>query len=451
GEESEAGPLPPVPVAEWFFATHPKAPAHFDMTMSFTLAPGADPAALRTAVGALLDRHGMLRAVYAQEAGQDRWTGRILPELSPDAVLTVHDLTAAPDQEAAWNTLLTEVQSGFRLDTGPLFRVLYGERGAGQAPWLSLVAHHLVIDGVSWRILLDDLEAAYAQAAAGAGPVTPRERTSSVRQWAELLARHVAEGGFDDQLDHWREAGEAAAAPLPVDHPGAPNTGAELTGTATTLSAEHTHALLNLAPGHYRTQINDILLAALARVLADWTGRPRTAVALESHGREDLFDTVDLSGTVGWFTAIHPVALEAPAAPGWPAAIRAVKRHLRTVPDHGVGYGALRHLSAPDSPARTLLDTPAPQLSFNYLGRLDLTTDTPGSGLLRTELDLPGRDYALTETRPHLIDIAAMVQQGHLTTTWTYSQAQYDTPTLTHLSTAYSRALEEIATACLEK
>lgn len=116
-----------------------------------------------------------------------------------------------------------------------------------------------------------------------------------------------------------------------------------------------------------------------------------------------------------------------------------------------MGYGALRHLSAPDSPARTLLDTPAPQLSFNYLGRLDLTTDTPGSGLLRTELDLPGRDYALTETRPHLIDIAAMVQQGHLTTTWTYSQAQYDTPTLTHLSTAYSRALEEIATACLEK
>ncbi|NEC96087.1 amino acid adenylation domain-containing protein, partial [Streptomyces albidoflavus] len=451
GEESEAGPLPPVPVAEWFFATHPKAPAHFDMTMSFTLAPGADPAALRTAVGALLDRHGMLRAVYAQEAGQDRWTGRILPELSPDAVLTVHDLTTAPDQEAAWNTLLTEVQSGFRLDTGPLFRVLYGERGTGQAPWLSLVAHHLVIDGVSWRILLDDLEAAYAQAAAVAGPVTPRERTSSVRQWAELLARHVAEGGFDDQLDHWREAGEAAAAPLPVDHPGAPNTGAELTGTATTLSAEHTHALLNLAPGHYRTQINDILLAALARVLADWTGRPRTAVALESHGREDLFDTVDLSGTVGWFTAIHPVALEAPATPGWPAAIRAVKRHLRTVPDHGVGYGALRHLSAPDSPARTLLDTPAPQLSFNYLGRLDLTTDTPGSGLLRTELDLPGRDYALTETRPHLIDIAAMVQQGHLTTTWTYSQAQYDTPTLTHLSTAYTRALEEIATACLGK
>ncbi|OWA08457.1 non-ribosomal peptide synthetase [Streptomyces sp. CS227] len=451
GEESEAGPLPPVPVAEWFFATHPKAPAHFGMTMSFTLAPGADPAALRTAVGTLLDRHGMLRAVYTQETGQDRWTGRILPELSPDAVLTVHDLTAAPDQEAAWNTLLTEVQSGFRLDTGPLFRVLYGERGAGQAPWLSLVAHHLVIDGVSWRILLDDLEAAYAQAAAGAGPVTPRERTSSVRQWAELLARHVAEGGFDDQLDHWREAGEAAAAPLPVDHPGAPNTGAELTGTATTLSAEHTHALLNLAPGHYRTQINDILLAALARVLADWTGRPRTAVALESHGREDLFDTVDLSGTVGWFTAIHPVALEAPAATGWPATIRALKRHLRTVPDHGVGYGALRHLSAPDSPARALLDTPTPQLSFNYLGRLDLTTDTPGSGLLRTELDLPGRDYALTETRPHLIDIAAVVQQGRLTTTWSYSQAQYDTPTLTRLSTAYSRALEEIATACLEK
>ncbi|MGW9617937.1 amino acid adenylation domain-containing protein, partial [Streptomyces diastaticus] len=449
GEESEAGPLPPVPVAEWFFATHPEAPAHFDMTMSFTLAPGTDPAALRLAVGALLARHGMLRAVYAQEPGTGRWTGRVLAELSPEAVLTVHNLTTAPDQEAAWEALLTDAQSGFRLDSGPLFRVLYGERGASSQPWLSLVAHHLVVDGVSWRILLDDLEAAYAQAASGSGPVAPRERTSSVRQWAELLARHVAEGGFDDQLDHWREANEAASDPLPVDHPGAPNTGAELTGTATTLSAEHTHALLNLAPGHYRTQINDLLLAALARVLADWTGRPRTAVALESHGREDLFDTVDLSGTVGWFTAIHPVVLAAPAATDWPTTVRAVKRHLRTVPDHGVGYGALRHLSAPDSPARALLDGPAPQLSFNYLGRFDLAAGTPDSGLIHAELDIAGRDFALGETRPHLIDVAAVVQHGRLTTTWSYSHAQYDAPTITRLSTAYTRALEEIATSCL--
>lgn len=234
-----------------------------------------------------------------------------------------------------------------------------------------------------------------------------------------------------------------------MDHPGAPNTGAELTGTATTLSAEHTHALLNLAPGHYRTQINDLLLAALARVLADWTGRPRTAVALESHGREDLFDTVDLSGTVGWFTAIHPVVLAAPAATDWPTTVRAVKRHLRTVPDHGVGYGALRHLSAPDSPARALLDGPGPQLSFNYLGRFDLAAGTPGSGLIHAELDIAGRDFALGETRPHLIDVAAVVQHGRLTTTWSYSHAQYDAPTITRLSTAYTRALEEIATSCL--
>ncbi|MFD5186418.1 amino acid adenylation domain-containing protein, partial [Streptomyces sp. NPDC058372] len=449
GEESEAGPLPPVPVAEWFFATHPQAPAHFDMTMSFTLAPDTDASALRGAIGALLERHGMLRAVYAPDAASGRWTGRVLPSLDPDAVLTVHDLTSAADPEAAWEALLTETQAGFRLDSGPLFRVLYGTRGASRAPWLSLVAHHLVIDGVSWRVLLDDLEAAYALAAAGAEPAVPRERTSSVRQWAELLAARVAEGGFDDQLDHWHAATEAAALPLPVDHPGAPNTGAELTGAAETLSADHTHALLNLAPGRHRTQINDILLAALARVLADWTGRPRTAIAMESHGREDLFDTIDLSGTVGWFTAIHPVVLEAPAATDWPTTIRAVKRQLRTIPDHGVGYTALRHLSAPDSPARTLLAAPAPRLSFNYLGRLDLTGSAPDTGLLRTELDLPGRDFALTETRPHLIDIAALVQNGRLTTTWSYSAAMYDTSTITTLARAYVRSLEEIAAGCL--
>ncbi|MFE3141389.1 amino acid adenylation domain-containing protein [Streptomyces scopuliridis] len=453
GEESEAGPLPPTPVAEWFFATHTTAPAHFDMTMSFELAPDAQESALRKAVAALLTRHGMLRAVFAPNAAGG-WSGRILePEhVGEEAVFTVHELAGAADPEARWDSLVRDVQAGFLLETGPLFRVLFGTRGPGRAPWLTVVAHHLVVDGVSWRILLDDLEAAYAQALAGE-PVVPRPRTSSVRQWAERLARRVADGGFDGQLDHWRSVTDPAAVPLPVDRPGAPNTGAELDAVAATLSTEQTHALLNLAPGRYRTQINDVLLAALARVLASWTGRDRTVVNLESHGREDLFEDIDLSGTVGWFTAIHPVALETTADAGWDETIRSVKRQLRAVPDHGVGYGALRALSAPDTPGRELAAEAArePRISFNYLGRFDVAGTGAagrggvGDGLLRSELHLAGRDFSLDEERPHLIDVGAVVQDGRLTVSWSYSSAMYARETVEGLSSAYARALGEIA------
>ncbi|MFF4674104.1 amino acid adenylation domain-containing protein, partial [Streptomyces sp. NPDC001279] len=451
-EDTETGELPLTPIARWFFATHPLAPAHFGMTNSFELAPGTDPSALRAAVAALVARHGALRSTYAPTGPDGRWTGHVaaVEDTDPDALFTVHDLSGTADEALArWDTVVRAAQTGFRLGDGPLLRVLYADRGPGRAPWLTLTAHHLVVDGVSWRILLDDLEAGYAQAVTGE-PVEVRPRTSSVRQWTRRLERHVAEGGFDAELEHWRAAADAvraAAGTLPVDRPDAPNTGAELDAVAVTLSAERTHALLHAAPGRYRTRIDDLLLAGLGRVLSDWTGRDDQVVALESHGREDLFEDIDLSGTVGWFTALHPVALHTPAGAGWAETVRAVKRRLRAVPHHGVGHGALRWLGE-----GLLPDAPHPQISFNYLGRFDMAGGDGGAsgdggagGLIRRELDVVGRDFDLGEARPHLIDVGALVQDGRLTVSWSYSSAQYERSTIDGLADAYARALEELA------
>ncbi|MFG3471048.1 amino acid adenylation domain-containing protein, partial [Streptomyces sp. NPDC047982] len=450
-EDTETGELPLTPIARWFFATHPVAPAHFGMTNSFELAPGTDPSALRAAVTALPARHGALRSTYAPTGADGRWTGRVaaVEETDPDAVFTVHDLSGTSDEAAAharWDAVVRAAQAGFRLDEGPLLRALYADRGPGRAPWLTLTAHHLVVDGVSWRILLDDLEAGYAQAVAGE-PVEVRPRTSSVRQWTRRLERHLAEDGFGAELDHWRATADAAreaAGALPVDRPDAPNTGAELDAVAVTLGAERTHALLHAAPGRYRTRIDDLLLAGLGRVLSDWTGRDDQVVALESHGREDLFEDIDLSGTVGWFTALHPVALHTPAGAGWAQTVRAVKRRLRAVPHHGVGYGALRWLGE-----GLLPEAPHPQISFNYLGRFDMAGGDGGAscagGLLRRELDVIGRDFDLGEARPHLIDVGALVQGGRLTVSWSYSSAQYERSTIAALADAYASTLGELA------
>ncbi|GCB44678.1 non-ribosomal peptide synthetase [Streptomyces sp. NL15-2K] len=458
---SAAGPLEPTPVGEWFFATHPVAPQHFAMTMSFVLVPDADEGALRDAVSVVLARHDILRATFSpiedkpgsegtphDSAAGARWAGRIEETVATDQVFTAYDLDGTDDPRAAWDVVVREAQQRFRLERGPLVRVLYGRRPDGMPPWLTVTAHHLVIDGVSWRILLEDLEDAYAQARSGA-PSAPRLATTSVRQWAARLNAHVARGGFDDQVDYWRAVTAGVDTRLPVDRQDGANTGAELDMIAVTLTPEQTQALLYRVPGRFRSQINDVLLAALARVLAEWTGRDRTVVNLEGHGRAELFEDVDLSGTVGWFTSIHPIALERPRAEGWAQAVRAVKRLLRAVPDQGVGYGALRYLAAPGTAGHTLADLPEPQISFNYLGRFDLVGDDRSTAreraLFASELDIVGQDYSPQERRPHLIDVGGVVQDGRLTLTWAYSSQLYERETVERLAHSMAAALAEIA------
>ncbi len=159
-----------------------------------------------------------------------------------------------------------------------------------------------------------------------------------------------------------------------------PNTVASTRTVTVRLSAEETRALLQQVPAVYRTRVDDILLSAYGRVLARWTGSPRTLVDLEGHGREELFEDIDLTRTVGWFTSIYPVALTVDPAADWATTLKSVKEQLRAVPGRGLGYGALRHLAGPDAP----LGQPGravPQISFNYLGRFD--TGAAAGSLLR--------------------------------------------------------------------
>ena len=174
--------------------------------------------------------------------------------------------------------------------------------------------HHLVVDGVSWRILLGDLETACRQLGAGQS-VDLEPVTTSYRQWARALAGQVRAGAFDDDLDYWARQPATVPVTLPGGREGANTVGAAATMTVR-LGRRETDALLHQVPGVYRTQVNDVLLAALGRAVTGWTGQPGVLVALEGHGREDIGGSLDLSRTVGWFTTEFPVALHLPAAPG---------------------------------------------------------------------------------------------------------------------------------------
>ena len=209
------------------------------------------------------------------------------------------------------------------------------------------------------------------------------------------------------------------------------------------LDAAETAALLHAVPAAYNTQINDALLAALGLAFADWLGRSALLVEIEGHGREPLFDDIDLSRTVGWFTSMFPLVLDLRAAGGPAEALRATKEQLRRVPHNGIGYGLLRYLNEPAGAALRAL--PQAQVSFNYLGQID---QTPAGGAFGPAPEPPGPSQSPADPRSHLIDINALVAGGCLHAEWTYCPRIHSAETIERLAQDFAGALRAIIAHC---
>ncbi|MFC5720643.1 amino acid adenylation domain-containing protein [Streptomyces gamaensis] len=435
------GEVPLTPIQRWFFATRPEHPEHFDQFLVLELDPAVDRAALAAAVAALPRQHDALRSAYTRDS-EGLWTQRTVPAGDGNEVLRTIDLSALPptEQEGAVRAWTGRPAARFSLEGERKFAAVLFELGAGRAPRLLLSAHHLTVDGVSWRILTEDLDTGYRQAVSG-GPVDLGPRTTSFREWALRLEQHTADGGFDAEAGSWRAVADPAAAPLPVDADG-PNTVDSTRTVEVRLTEEETRALLQQVPPVYRTRVDDVLLSAYGRVLARWTGRPRTLVDLEGHGREEIFDGVDLTRTVGWFTSLYPVALAVDPAAGWGETVKSVKEQLRSVPGRGLGHGALRWFGGRD------LGAGEAQISFNYLGRFDTDTDT--GGLFRPG----GEGVQLTESgsgpRAHLLDAVSRVEGGRLGMTWYYSANVHREETVRRLAEDTARELRALIAHCAD-
>ncbi|MER5731272.1 condensation domain-containing protein, partial [Streptomyces sp. NPDC002138] len=429
-----AGSVELTPIQRWFFEEHTVDPRQYAMSVHVGLAPDTDPALLAGALAAVVAHHDALRMRFAQDAS-GAWTqqyGEAVPEL-----LAVRDIPAGAPLEEALDQAASEAQRAIDPTAGALVKGVFLRLPADPAPRLFLAVHHLVMDGVSWRVVLEDLATAYEQLAAGRTAVDLGAKSSSYQQWARRLADHVREGGFDHETAYWRKAAAPGAG-----HDTRSAGYGDLAVETVRLGRAETEALLQKAPAVFRTRINDVLLGALGRVLGDWAGEPVT-IALEGHGREELFEDIDLSRTVGWFTTIYPVTLDVPAG-DWAPALKAVRKGLRKLPGRGIGYGALRYLSAPGSPAHAALaGTPHPRISFNYLGQWDGGGD--GTGLIRGRFDGLGADQAPEQPRPHLIDIVAAVSDGELRVDWMHSPGVHSPETVRALADEFGTALRQIA------
>ncbi|MDQ2789723.1 MAG: amino acid adenylation domain-containing protein, partial [Actinomycetota bacterium] len=452
------GAVPLTPIQSWFFDTRTVAPGHFHQSLSLELAEGVDEAALRAALMTLLEHHDALRMWFEQLYG--RWYQCNAPVGSDDVLRRVDlspmdggpmdsDPADSDPVEGDRLTVMAEVIGGVQADldlgSGPPLAAVLFELGSGQRPVLVLTVHHLVVDGVSWRILLEDLAVAY-RVACGDSAARLAAKTTSFRKWALRLAEHAATGGFDDELGYWGALAESAEPVLPTDGVG-PNTVASVRSVSVGLDESETRALLQQVPEVYRTQVNDVLLAALARVLGAWTGRERVLVDLEGHGREELFEEVDLSRTVGWFTTLFPVDLLAESSSDWRTRLTSVKEHLRAIPGRGLGYGALRYLTAAlDNNVASSLTSPTPQISFNYLGHFDLPAGSDDLyHTIHGELRL---DESPDAQRAHALEVVGKVEGNRLVFTWFYSEDLHRRATVSSLADNLLNALREIIAHC---
>jgi amino acid adenylation domain-containing protein/non-ribosomal peptide synthase protein (TIGR01720 family) len=452
GGDDGTGIVPPTAVMRWWMASG--APIEqFYQSMVLRVPAGMSLNGLTAAVAALLERHPMLRARLTGADGD--WFLEVASQSTVRAadLVTRIDLAGASETELAARAAdqASAAQSRLRPREGVMLQAVWLDRGDTEPGRLVLAVQHTVVDGVSWRIIAEDLAEAYTSA--GNGQSAPAG--TSFRSWSELLSTEAAER--DGELELWRTV---VSSPDPLLGARRLDQAQDVRATAGTirvdLPAGLTGSLLTSACAAFHGSLNDLLLTALALAVADWRDEPGNPagllVGLEGHGREQFRDGVDLSRTVGWFTTVYPAYLDTGVtladviASGSAAAsaVKRVKEQLRAFPDHGLGFGLLRFLS--DNGTPELAGHPMPQVGFNYLGRFTTTREqdwavAEGSGAV-------GEDGDPLMPLPYVLNVTAVTEDGpdgpRLSASWMWAGNVLGVEQANQISRRWVTALTEL-------
>src|SRR5262249_45302505 len=279
-------------------------PNHWNQTILVEVHRPVDLSILRAVVQRLIEHHDALRLRFSREEG-----GWIQFNAGPeeDAIVEKIDLSDLPveDQSKTIEVIAAPVQGSLNITDGPVLRVVLLDLGEHKAARLLITIHHLIVDAISWRFLLEDLETAYEQLNQGKAISLPA-KTTSFKRWAEQLVEYARSEQIRLEQDYWLAMIGKEPGHLPMDYPDAPNTVASAQRITVSLSLDETHLLLYRVPEVYRTRINEVLLTALIHSFVQWTGDHCLLIDLEGHGREEIIERIDLSRTVGCFTSIFP-------------------------------------------------------------------------------------------------------------------------------------------------
>jgi non-ribosomal peptide synthase protein (TIGR01720 family) len=439
------GEVPLTPIQQWFFEQNWPERHHFNQSILLEVPNNLQPDLLKQTISKLLYHHDALRLRFIQKG--EKWQQNHSDDCNSFAFELVDLSHLYCDEQVTTLAEISEVQQRtLKIDQGPLMAVVFFK--LGDSGRLLIVIHHLAVDGVSWRIILEDLATIYQQLESQDSQELP-PKTSSFKTWAEELQNYAQTPEFNTQFKYWLNRDLPSVFPLPLDYQGEAksNIVAHAKTVSFTLTEEQTRLLLQEVPQAYNTQINDILLTALVQAFSHWTGSDRLLLDMEGHGRENVIESVNLSRTLGWFTSIYPVflTLENLDHPG--ECLKSIKEQLRQIPNRGFDYGIGYYLNSDLTIQSQLKNYPKAQVSFNYLGQF--TSHQIGDIGWKLSQESSGSIHSPLGQRSHLIAIHGIVVDGQLDMEWQYSENFHHQTTIKNLAAAYRDSLESLINHCL--
>ncbi len=427
------GELELTPIQRWFFDQRHPHPHHYNQAVVLSSLRPLNLHALRHALCALVQHHDSLRLRFPLHR-QSRKQHYASPEHCD--ILSVLDLTAIDPARRAGeiDRANNQAQASLDLQRGPIARAVL-HRTAADDHTLLIVVHHLAVDGVSWRILLEDLQAAYDQGAGGRG-IDLGAKTDSYKSWSERLARFARSEQMEEQKQWWQMQLTKSLAKLPVDKEGGDNKIASQRRVEIEMSAEQTSKIMKEVRRVYRVEVDEVLMSGLVKALSEWSGSQEVRVEVEGHGRQEVIGG-EVSRTVGWFTTIYPVSFEIRGGASGEEVLKEVKEAIRRVPDRGIGYGIKRYLveegQRPDEEV---------EVGFNYLGQFDQVMGEEGNWGM-SERDA-GRMASGENQRGHLLEVNAMMMGGRVGVEISYSGEVHEEETVRRLGEKMKEVIEEI-------
>ncbi|WP_394748813.1 condensation domain-containing protein [Spongiimicrobium salis] len=429
-EEVITGDIALTPIQQWFFDTHINAPHFWNQNMQLNnLAPHMSDMVPKV-IQKIVEQHDALRLSFTKKEGV--WHASILAPEAMNAYEYV-DFSNEEDIEAKKASCLNEVQHAMDLSKGNLFKAIYVKTGLPSGDCCMLLAHHLVIDVVSWQVLSDQIISAIQQETSDNVIHLPI-KTSSIKRWIDHLSQTIIS---EEELSFWKD--QVLDIPeLPTDQKlTLPIVSKDIETIAYTLDHDVTEAISKRANETYSTKTDELLITALVHTLCHWSGNETLSLSLERHGRETNHTDLDLSNTVGWFTSFFPVKLHASSG-SFGDKIITIKEQMRKIPNSGIGYGISRYLT------KQLPRNQEPTVVFNFLGKQDLQAE---EGSLNMSPILEGVHHPMSE-RNYVLEINCYITNGQLHMRWGYSTFIHHTETIEHLIQKFNEAVDEIIEHC---
>ncbi|HEY2362183.1 MAG TPA: MupA/Atu3671 family FMN-dependent luciferase-like monooxygenase [Candidatus Angelobacter sp.] len=432
------------PIQSRFFEQGHPVPQHYNQSVMLEVPATLDAGLLQRTFHALMKHHDSLRTRF-EHTGTDLRQHTVAPEESVPFSEFDFSKTSGAERGQKLDAAIAELQASLDMERGPVFRVAFFRFGPAEPARLLIIAHALVADGLSLRIVLEDLQTAYQQLAEGKEVQLPR-KTTSYQYWAKQLRERANSSQVEEERSYWLDPARSEVMELPVDIAGKENTVESTAAFSISLEAQETGSILQEIPKIYHAQVNEVLLTALTQTLNRWAAADRLLVDVEGHGREEaLFADVSLTRTVGMLATMSPVLLqlEPDAAPG--DALKSIKEQVRRVPNNGIGYGLLRYAGQDSSTSAKLKAMPQPSVRFNYLGQFDQPLKSNAVFTPVREHVAHGHD--LKAQRSHLFEITALIFEGKLHIDWGYSKMFFRAQTIENLANEFIENLRKLIDA----